>query len=304
METLNKLTFLFVKQPPFGIDLVVINFVESFAREFHTLGNNFFTQLVEDPLRHFAFGHFHELVNKQSPKGCRLPFKFFVDSFNQHFLLVLAGFVATNTGEQFLVDDHTRHGRWNPQGSVFDIAGLVTKNGSQQFFFRRRIAFSFGCDFTNKNISFPYFRTNADQSVFVEVFGRFFGDIGNIRSEFFFATLGVANLQFKFLNVDRRKPIFTDNTLRNHDRIFKIVPLPWHEGNFEVTAQSKFALLGRIALHQHISLGNLIAHTHQRNVINTGILVGLAELDEVVGANIGLERNKTFLGRTLITHNN
>src|SRR5258706_232004 len=85
---------------------------------------------------------------------------------------------------------------------VANIAGLFTEDGAQQFFFRRQRGFALGRNFSYQNISRTDGRADADDAAFIEVAEEHLADVWNIARDFLGAKLGVAGLDFVFLDVD------------------------------------------------------------------------------------------------------
>ena len=150
----------------------------------------------------------------------------------QFFFLNFLEFILFSPGKKLFVDNHTLNRWWCFQRGVLHITSFVTKDGAKQFFFRCWVSLPFWCNLTNQNIAFCHPGTQTDDTVFVEVFGSFLTNVWNIAGQFFFTQFCISDIQFKAFNVNRSKHIFFNHTLRKHDGIFEVVPLPWHEGYF------------------------------------------------------------------------
>ena len=97
-------------------------------------------------------------------------FNVFADLVELHLLDVECAliFFKTITREHLHVDDGTFHAGWNTQRSVFHIRGFFTEDRTQQFFFRRQLGFAFGRHFTDQNIAGFNFRTDIDDTGFIQ----------------------------------------------------------------------------------------------------------------------------------------
>ena len=78
-------------------------------------------------------------------------------------------------------------------------------------------------------------------------------------------------------------------TLGDHDGVLEVVTFPRHERHFQVTTQAEFTILGSISLTQDLTLLHLLSFEDDRLQVDTGALVGLHELGELVGLHIVFE---------------
>src|ERR1700719_1749029 len=85
--------------------------------------------------------------------------------------------------------------------------------------------------------------------------------------------------------MNRSKQIFLYYSFTDHNRIFKIVTLPWHEGNFEIFTNGQFSILSCITLSEKISLLYLLTFSYGRLEVYRSLLVCFYEL----GKSINLE---------------
>ena len=86
--------------------------------------------------------------------------------------------------------------------------------------------------------------------------------------------------------------------MRSESRIevFEVVAVPRHERDQHVAAERQLAELGRGTVGDDVALLDLIAHLHQRTLVDAGVLVGALELHQPVDVDAGLGR-VGFLGR-------
>src|SRR5690606_12082133 len=148
------------------------------------------------------------------------------------------------------------------------------------------------------------FGAYADDTVLIEVLHSFLADVRNFRCKFFFAALRVAYFEFKLLDVDRRVDVVAHHAFGNNDRVLEVVPLPWHIGHEQVPSQREFATGGSVALAQRLSLHHLFAFPDERGDIDARILVGPAELDQVIRLVFVVEAHEPLLVVHLVVDDN
>ena len=73
--------------------------------------------------------------------------------------------------------------------------------------------------------------------------------------------------------MDRSKTILFNHPLGDQDRIFEVVAIPGHEGDTHVLPQRQLTHIHRGAISHDIATRNRFPDTHQRTLIDTGILV-------------------------------
>ena len=62
--------------------------------------------------------------------------------------------------------------------------------------------------------------------LFVQVFQRFFADVGNIVRDFFRPQLGVARFDFMLLDVNGRELVIAHQAFADQDRVFVVAAFP------------------------------------------------------------------------------
>src|SRR5690606_24233835 len=75
----------------------------------------------------------------------------------------------TVTGEDLYVNNSTFGAGWHTQGRVFNIAGLLTEDRTQQFFFRSQLGLAFRSDLTDQDVACADFGTYINDTGFVEL---------------------------------------------------------------------------------------------------------------------------------------
>ena len=94
--------------------------------------------------------------------------------------------------------------------------------------------------------------------------------------------------------MDRREHVILDDTLRDQDRVFKVVAIPRHECDEHVPAKRKFAEVGRRTVCNNVALRNSIAHFDDRTLVDAAILIRPAELGETIDVHTRLRAFKVF----------
>ncbi len=79
--------------------------------------------------------------------------------------------------------------------------------------------------------------------------------------------------------------IILNEPLADYDGILKVIPVPRHEGNKHVLAESQLSLVGCRTVSYDISSFYLIAYIDDRFLIEACCLVRTAELYEIVDIN-------------------
>ena len=87
--------------------------------------------------------------------------------------------------EHFDIDDLAALAVWNPERSVTYIAGLLTEDRTEQFFFSSKFSFTFGCDLPNKYVARFDICADPDDSFFVQVTQAIFPDIRDVPRNLF-----------------------------------------------------------------------------------------------------------------------
>ena len=115
-------------------------------------------------------------------------------------------------------------------------------------------------------------------------------DVRDVAGDRLRPELGVARHHLELVDVDRGEHVVADDALGDEDRILEVVAVPGHERDQRVAAQRQVAQLGRRAVGDDVAGAHLVAHLHQRPLVDAGVLVGALELlqpvdvDHAVGA--------------------
>ena len=160
----------------------------------------------------------------------------FVDACGQISIVIAAEDLDINHFSAFTV----RHA----QGIIFNVAGLFTKDGAQQSFFRCQFFFTLRGDFPDDNVARAYFGADADNTVFIQIFDGVITDIRYITGDFFRTKLCFQSVMFIFFDMDRGEFIRHYHTFGNQDRVFKVAAFPGNEGYDNVLTQCQLTVNG------------------------------------------------------------
>ena len=85
-------------------------------------------------------------------------------------------------------------------------------------------------------------------------------------------------------------------TIRSESRIevFEVVAIPRHERDEHVTPERELAEIGRGTVGNDVALLDLIAHLHQRTLVDAGVLVRALELHQPIDVDARLGRIELF----------
>ena len=100
--------------------------------------------------------------------------------------------------------------------------------------------------------------------------------------------------------MDRGEDILTHHALVEHDSVLIVVTLPRHVSHEEVAAECEFAVFSSITLGEDIALLDALAFLANRTKVNGHILVGTAELGNIVDLLGRLEAYELFILRAVV----
>src|SRR6185312_4286286 len=201
--------------------------------------------------------------------------------------LVLLDTVAV---EHAHLDDGALHARRHAQRRVADVGRLFAEDGAQELLFRRHRAFALRRDLADQDVAGVHFRADVDDAGLVEVLQRLFRHVRNVARDLFRAELGVTRHHLEFLDVNGGEHVFLHDPLGEQDRVLEVVAVPRHERDEDVAAERELAELGRGTVGDDVALLNLIAHLHQRTLVDAGVLVRALVLHQPVDIDARLGR--------------
>ena len=180
------------------------------------------------------------------------------------------------------VDNRTGNTVWYAQRRVFNVRRFLTEDRTQQFLFWRQLGFTFRRYLTNQNVAAGHFRTDVNDTGFIQFRERSFTHVRDISGDLFRPQLGVTGHTGQFLNVDGGETVFLDNTLGNEDGVFEVVAVPRHERYAHVLAQRQFTEIGGRTVSQHVAALNRLTQRNTRHLVDTGVLVRAGVFGQVV----------------------
>ena len=216
--------------------------------------------------------------------------------FRFFFAVFLLAFIQT------AFNNHTFQRRCSLKRSVFHITCFVAEDSFKQFLFGCRIRLALRSNLTYYNITGLDVRTDADDTVLVQIFGSIFAHVRNIGGQFLHTALGVAYFKQVLYHVNRGEHIFTNNTLAQDDSILVVVTLPRNVCHLQVLTECQFTVLRSETFRQNLTFLHLVAFANNRMKVDRGVLVGLLEFRQFIFFLCRLEGYKLFLFSTVITN--
>src|SRR5207244_1774254 len=117
------------------------------------------------------------------------------------------------------------------------------ENRTQETFLRGEFGFALRSDFADENVARFNFRADSHHPIRSKIAQRFLAYVRNIACDFFGTKLGIARPDLEFVDVDGGVNILLHDLLRDHDRVFKVVAIPWHKGDEHVSTEREFSVL-------------------------------------------------------------
>ena len=301
-ELAYELVLVLVVGPVAYLDVAVLKVLEVGDCKLAALGNYLGTGVVFDALRCLAFGEGEQLVDENVLQVVDLCLILLVNLCQQNLVLLLGLACLDGTGKEFLVDDDTRERRVGLERRVFHIAGLVAEDGAEQLLLGRRVALALRRNLADEDVARLDTRSDAYDSVVVEVFCGLLADIGDVACEFLDATLRLTDVERILVYVDRGEHVFTHDALVEHDGVLVVVTLPRHVCHKQVAAQCELTVLCGITLGKDVAFLHALALVADRTQVDGHVLVGAAELRYAVFLQCRLEAHKLLVFRTVVEY--
>src|SRR5262245_3694309 len=208
-------------------------------------------------------------------------------ALDRHGALILLHTVAV----EYAHLDHGAGNAWRQfERSIAHVGGLLAEDGAKQLLLWRHRALALGRYLAHEDVARIDLGADIDDARLVEILERLFRDVGNVAGDFLRAELGVARHHLEFLDMDRGEHVGADDALGDEDGILEVVAHPRHEGDEHVAAERKLAEIGRGTVGNDLPGLNLIADTHERPLIDTGVLVRALELAQIVDVHARFRR--------------
>ena len=103
-------------------------------------------------------------------------------------------------------------------------------------------------------------------------------------------------------DVYRGEDIFPYDAFRDHDGIFEVVSFPGHEGHLHILPEGEFPVIGCVSVAEDLASFHPVPFAHDGAQVDTGPLVGTAELDQVVYFEAVLERDQLLVVGAVVAH--
>src|SRR6185437_8475505 len=183
---------------------------------------------------------------------------------------VLLDHLVLYAREDLDVDHHAFHARRNLERRVLHVLRLLAEDRREQLLFRAQLGLALWRDLADEDVARFDVRADADDAALVEIEQRLFRDVRDLARDLFLAALGVADVQFELLNVDRQIDVVLHQALGEDDGVLEVVPVPGHERHGDVRAERELALLSRRAVGQHVAGLDLLALRDERTLVDRG----------------------------------
>ncbi len=182
---------------------------------------------------------------------------------------------------------------------VLDLASFVTEDCPQQLFFRGKLNISLGNHFADKDVVGTHGCTDADDAAFIEVAKVALRYVRDVARDLLRSQLRITRIDAEFLHVERSVVVVLDELLAHQDGVFKVVPAPRHEGHQNIATEGELSVVSTRAVRQNLALLDPIPDLNDRLLINAGVLVRPAELDQLVDVRTDLAGEFLLVARVL-----
>src|SRR5439155_8552150 len=166
---------------------------------------------------------------------------------------------------------------------------FFTEDRAQQSLLGREFGFALWRNFADENVARFDFRTDANDAIWSKVSQSFFTDIWNVSRDFLWAEFRVAGADLEFIDVNRSVNILFYDLLRDHDGVFKVVAIPWHERDEHVAAECELAVVRVRAIGNDLPFLDVLPSLDDRLLIHACAGVGAHEFAQFVNV-------KSFFG--------
>ena len=255
-----------------------IKWIEVRSTKLRAFSYDFSSQVVFHALRYLSFCQYHQFLYQDTFQVSYLRLKFIVNFRKQRLISQLRTTILDDTWEQFLINNYPLQRRRCFQRSIFHITSLITEDCTKQFFFRRRIRFTFRCNLTNQYITRLNTCTDTYDTILVQILSGFLTHVRNIRSQLFHSSLGFTNFEWILFYVYWSQQVFTNHTFIQHDSILVIITFPRHVSNQQILTQSEFSIFSRITFCQNLTFRHTITFIASWPKVDCHILVRFTEL--------------------------
>ena len=172
------------------------------------------------------------------------------------------------------------------------------------------MGFAFRRYFTHQDVTGFYFRTDVNNTGFIQTVLHTLGQVRNIAGNVFRTQLGITGNNVQFLNVNRSIAVVCSYFFRNQNRVFVVVTVPRHKGDGHVLTQSQFAQIGGCTVGNQIAALQNIACFDSWTLVDVGRLVGAGKFNQVINIDthftgsrlIVMDTNHHTVGINILNH--
>jgi hypothetical protein len=133
--------------------------------------------------------------------------------------------------------------------------------------------FTFWCDFTDEDITRTDERTDTDDTVFIEITEFRRGNIWDIVGRALRSELCFTDIECVFVDRNMGKHVILDETRIDDNRIFKVVPIPWHVGYSEIVSESEFTVFHSVSIDEDIPREEFLTMTDTRILVELHVVI-------------------------------
>ena len=162
---------------------------------------------------------------------------------------------------------------------VLHIASLLSEDTAEEALFWSELSFTLWSNFTDENVAWANFCTDADDTFLCEVLELGFANVRDVTSCDFWTELGVADIHDEFFDMDGAPLGVLDDALRKDDGVLIVVARPRHEGDESVMAESDLAIVGSRCVSEDSTLLDLVTDRDDRALMEGRKAVGALEQD-------------------------
>ena len=143
----------------------------------------------------------------------------------------------------------------------------------KQSFLGGNVGFTLGGNFAYKNVARMYFRTYADNTLFVKIAAHILAHVGYIVGNLFRTQFGIPRLAFIFFTMNGGEDIVPCKSLGNKHSVLVVVAVPRGKAYYNVAPERKFAVGGGRTVGKSGLIFNPLPLAYYGNLIYTGALV-------------------------------
>ena len=168
------------------------------------------------------------------------------------------------------------------QRSITYFTCFLTKDCTEKSLFCCKLCLSLRSNFTNKDITGTYFRTDTDNTTLIQILQCFISYTRNITCDLFRSQLGITGFTFIFFHMDRCINIIHNQSFAQKYSILVVVTFPGHESDQRVLTKGKLAIAGRRTICNNLSCLYMLSLEHDWLLVVTVTLVTSQEFCQMI----------------------